>query len=286
MITKAVIPAAGLGTRMLPATKAIPKGMITIVDKPALQYIVEEAAQSGITDVLIIINPEDITIERHFSLSNELMSHLVSTNKGHVADALKNISNLANVCFMKQPKPTGLGAAIYMAKAFTGDEPFAVLYSDDVIVGQTPATAELIAAYEHYSLGIAGIKEVPQHEIHKYSSLKVSPVGDRIYKISDMVEKPMSGEEFSLFSVLGRCVLPPDIYPILEGTSPGHGGEVQLTDAMKELCKKQGMIGVDFLGERFDAGNKLDLLKCSIAVGKNHPEFGREFCEYLKNCSC
>lgn len=280
-ITKAVIPAAGLGTRMLPATKAIPKGMITIFDKPALQYIVEEAAASGITDILIIINPTDITIQRHFAASNELINHLIESKKESAVNNLKSISSLANLSFFNQPQPNGLGAAIYLAKSFTGSEPFAVLYSDDIIVGNPPTISQLTAAYEKYNLGIAGIQRVNKDDIHKYSSMKLEKIQDREYRITDMIEKPAYEEIFSDFAILGRCVLPPEIYGILENTTPGFGNELQLTDAMKHLAQTKNMIGIDFIGKRFDAGNKLDLLKCTIEVAKSHAEFGEEFREYL-----
>jgi len=268
---------------MLPATKAIPKGMITVFDKPALQYIVEEASNSGITDILIITNPSDITIQSHFAASSELMRHLEKSKKYDTLSNLNYISRLANLSFLSQPKPNGLGAAIYLARSFSGGEPFAVLYSDDIIVGDPPAISQLTEVYEKYDLGVAGIQKVNKSDIHKYSSMKLEKIHGREYRITDMIEKPSEDEIFSDFAILGRCVLPPEIYGILENTKPGHGNELQLTDAMKRLAQTKAMIGVDFIGKRFDAGNKLDLLKCTIEVAKTHAEFGKEFRKYLEH---
>lgn len=283
-ITKAVIPAAGYGTRMLPLTKALPKEMVPIVDKPSIQLIAEEAAASGITDILVIVSRGKELIENHFDRSPELEQKLAASGKSRELEELLGISGLANFYFLRQPEMRGLGAAVALARGFTGQEPFAVLYGDDVILGEPPATRQLLDAYEATGLGVCGIKEVLPEQISRYSSLKVEKTDrERWYRVTDMIEKPAPGQEYSLFSILGRVVLPPEIYGILEQTAPGAGGEIQLTDAMRELCRRSGMAGVDFIGRRYDMGNKLEVAKANVEQGLLHPEIGPAFREYLKN---
>ena len=282
-ITKAVIPAAGLGTRVLPATKSMPKEMFPIVDKPAIQYIVEEAVKAGITDILIITNRGKGVIEDHFDRAPELEAALDKPEKQEILETVKNISKLANITFIRQVETKGLGHAILRAKNLVGNEPFAVMYGDDVIIGENPAIGELIEFYGEYGKGVVGVKLVPETEIHKYSSLAVENIHDNIYKCTDMVEKPQTPEEvLSCYSILGRCVLPPEIFEILENTKPGKGGEIQLTDAMKEIATTVGMTAVEYTGTRYDMGNKLGILQASIEVGINHPEIGEDFKKYLK----
>ncbi len=281
-IKKAVIPAAGLGTRVLPASKAMPKEMLSIVDKPAIQYIVEEAAKSGIEDILIITSRGKTTVEDHFDRSPELEQKLLDSGKIDVYNEIVNITKLANITYVRQHETKGLGHAILCAKAFVGDEPFAVLYGDDVILGEKPVCGQLCEAYEKYGKGVVGIKEVTLEQIQKYSSMKLSPLEGNRYEITDMIEKPKPEEVFSLFSILGRCVLPPRIFSILENTPYGVGGELQLTDAMKTLAREESMVGVDFEGRRYDMGNKLGILEAIVEVGLSHPETGKAFREYLK----
>ena len=281
-IRKAVIPAAGLGTRVLPASKAMPKEMLSIVDKPAIQYIVEEAAKSGIEDILIITSRGKTTVEDHFDRSPELEQKLLDSGKIDVYNEIVNITKLANITYVRQHETKGLGHAILCAKAFVGDEPFAVLYGDDVILGEKPVCGQLCEAYEKYGKGVVGIKEVTLEQIQKYSSMKLSPLEENRYEITDMIEKPKPDQVFSLFSILGRCILPPRIFTILENTPYGAGGEIQLTDAMKTLAREEGMIGVDFEGRRYDMGNKLGILEAIVEVGLTHPETGAAFREYLK----
>ncbi|HHZ06448.1 MAG TPA: UTP--glucose-1-phosphate uridylyltransferase GalU [Clostridiales bacterium] len=284
-IRKAVIPAAGLGTRVLPATKAMPKEMLTIVDKPAIQYIVEEAVKSGITDILIITNRGKDVIEDHFDRCPELEASLLNGNKTDAYNQVTNIAGLANIFFIRQRETKGLGHAISRAKSFVGDEPFAVLYGDDVIIGEDPACGQLMRAYEEYGKGVLGIKAVAPEDIHKYSSLKVDNLHDNIYNCTDMIEKPDDAHVLSLFSILGRCVLPPEIFDILEHTAPGVGGEIQLTDAMKDLATTTGMTAVDFTGKRYDMGNKLGIMEAAVEVALQHPEIGSDFKDYLKELS-
>ena len=282
-ITKAVIPAAGLGTRVLPATKALPKEMLPIVDKPAIQYIVEEAAASGITDILIITNRGKELIENHFDRCPELEQRLLHNNKIDAFDEVVNISKLANIYFLRQKETLGLGHAVSCARSFVGNEPFAVLYGDDVIIGEDPACAQLIRAYNEFGRAVLGINKVSREDISKYSSLKVENIRDNIFSCTDMVEKPSENEILSLYSVLGRCILTPDIFDILDKIKPGVGGEIQLTDAMKILANTVGMTAVEFTGTRYDMGNKLGIMKACVEVALKHPEIGVNFKNYLKS---
>lgn len=282
-IRKAVIPAAGLGTRVLPATKAMPKEMLPIVDKPAIQYIVEEAVAAGITDILIITNRGKGVIEDHFDRTAALEDTLKAAGKTVQYDAIKDIHNLANIQFIRQIETKGLGHAVLKAKSFVGDEPFLVLYGDDVIIGDVPASKELIDAYGTFGKGVVGVKPVKREEISKYCSLKLEEVEEHVFKCTDMIEKPQRDEDiFSLYSILGRCVLPPEIFEILEHTAPGAGGEIQLTDAMAEIARTSGMTAVEYSGTRYDMGNKLGILQANIEVGLKHPETGKGLREYLK----
>lgn len=281
-ITKAVIPAAGLGTRVLPATKSMPKEMLPIVDKPAIQYIVEEAVASGITDILIITSRGKGLIEDHFDRVPELEARLAEGGKSEPLDEVISISQLANIYFVRQKETRGLGHAVNCARSFVGKEPFAVLYGDDVIIGEDPACGQLIRAYEQFGKGILGIKQVTPEAITKYSSLKVEPIRDNYFSCTDMIEKPAPEQILSLYSVLGRCVLPPEIFDILDQTPPGAGGEIQLTDAMCTLARSAGMVGVDFTGTRYDMGNKLGILQATVEIALAHPQIGQDFREYLK----
>ena len=283
MVKKAVIPAAGLGTRVLPASKACPKEMLNIVDKPAIQYIVEEAVRAGITDILIITNRGKGIIEDHFDHAVELEAALKA--KGGREEMLKelgDIASMANIFFLRQKVTKGLGHAVLQARSFIGNDPFAVLYGDDVIIGEDPAIAQLCRAYEKYGKGVVGVNKVSPEAIGKYSSLKVDPIEDRIFKVTDMVEKPTPDKVLSLYSILGRCVLEPEIFDVLERTPLGAGGELQLTDAMKTTAREKSMIAVEFTGKRYDMGNKLGIMQAGCEVALNHPEIGEDFKAYLK----
>lgn len=282
-IKKAVITAGGLGTRLLPATKAVPKEMIPIVDKPAIQYIAEECAAAGITDILIVTARGKTAIEDHFDRSPELEAKLSESGKTALLEEIKGISSAARFTFVRQPFQTGLGGAILCAESFVGGEPFAVLYGDDVIIGDDPAIGQLARAYEKYGRSVVGINRVPREDICKYNSMKLEPMGEsRLYAVSDMIEKPQRGEEFSDFSILGRCILEPNIFDILRRIPTGKGGELQLTDAMREVAVSDGMIGVDFTGKRFDMGSRLGIIKASLEVGLMHDELKGELALYLK----
>lgn len=282
-ITKAVIPAAGLGTRVLPATKNMPKEMFPIVDKPTIQYIVEEAVAAGITDILIITNRGKGIIEDHFDASPELEGLLEKGGKTEFLETVKKISSLANITFIRQKEMKGLGHAVLKAKSFVGNEPFAVLYGDGVIVSETPVIKQLIDCYGEHGEGVVGVKKVDEKDIHKYGSLKVEHMHDNVFKCTDMKEKPQTKEEvLSLYSILDRCVLPAEIFDILENTKPGAGGEIQLTDAMREIAVTKGMTAVEFEGKRYDMGNKFGILQAQIEVGLTHPETGAQLKEYIK----
>lgn len=281
-VRKAIIPAAGLGTRVLPATKAMPKEMLPIVDKPAIQYIVEEAVNAGIEEILIILGRGKGIIEDHFDRSPELEAALAKPGKEAMLEDVLGIASLANIFFVRQKQTLGLGHAVLMARPFTGSEPFVVMYGDDVILGDDPVAGQLIRAYEAYGRPAVGIKEVTPEAIVKYSSMKTAPISGNHYFIDDMIEKPAPGQEFSLFSILGRCLLTPEIYTILERTAPGAGGEIQLTDAMAEMARAGGITGVDFTGKRYDMGNKLGVMQAQVETALKHPEIGPAFREYLR----
>ncbi|MCH5299218.1 MAG: UTP--glucose-1-phosphate uridylyltransferase GalU [Ruminococcus sp.] len=284
-IRKAIIPAAGFGTRVLPATKNIPKEMLPIVDKPTIQYIVEEAVAAGITDILIITGRGKGIMEDYFDYNPELEYALEKSGKDEMLRQVRGIADLADISFIRQKEMKGLGHAVLKAKSFVGDEPFAILFGDGVIdCDGTPAIKQLIDAYGEYGEGVLGVKKVPEEDIHKYGSLKVENIHDNVFKCTDMIEKPKTVEEaFSLYSITDRVVLPPSIFEILERTKPGAGGEIQLTDAMKEIAVTKGMTAVEMDGNRFDMGNKFGILQANIIMGLKHPETKEQLKEYIKN---
>ncbi len=281
-VRKAVIPAAGLGTRVLPASKSIPKEMLPIVDKPAIQYIVEEAVASGIEEILIITNRGKSVMEDHFDRSPELEERLQLSKRMDLYEEVVQVSKLANIQYLRQKETKGLGHAVNCAKTFVGNEPFAVLYGDDVIIGDVPAARQLCDAYEKYGKGVAGIKYVPTEQIGKYCTLKVEPLEDKIFSVTDMIEKPKPEQIISNYAILGRCILPPSVFDILDDLPPGANGEIQLTDAMQKIARQEGMIGVVYDSKRYDMGNKLGILQATVEVGVKHPEIAEDFKAYLK----
>lgn len=283
-VKKAIIPAAGMGTRVLPASKAVPKEMLNIVDKPAIQYIVEEAFASGIEDVLIITNRGKDAIEDHFDHAFELEAKLEGDeSKKKLYEDVMACSRFGNIYFIRQKETKGLGHAVLCAKSFVGNEPFAVLYGDDVIISDNPVTKQLCDAYEKYGKGAVGVKEVSSEAITKYCSLEVNHLEDNCYNCTDMIEKPSPDEIMSNYSILGRVVMPPEIFDILEKTPLGAGNELQLTDAMKTLAQTDGVVAVDYEGTRYDMGNKFGILQANIEVGLKHPEIQDELKAYIKN---
>lgn len=271
-VTKAIIPAAGLGTRMLPISHAVPKEMLPIVDLPAIYYLVEEAVKSGITDILIITNRDKDAIEDFFDLSIEYGNALTMKGKHEQAKVLYNIANMANVYFLRQKETKGLGHAVGRARSFVGDEPFVVLYGDDVVFSKTPVCRQLCDAYEKYGKSVVGVKPVSMNEIYKYCSLKVEKIEGDLYNCTDMIEKPKPGEEFSNLSILGRVLLTPDAFDVIDALEPGAGGEYQLTDAMAKMARDAGVLALEYEGERYDMGSKSGFLKANIIRGLEHPE--------------
>ena len=284
-VRKAVIPAAGLGTRVLPASKAVPKEMLPLVAKPAIQSIVEEAVASGIEDILIITNRGKSLIEDHFDHAPELEEKLLSSGKQDLYDTVVSLAHLANIQYVRQKETRGLGHAVWCAKSFVGSEPFAVLYGDDVIISEKPAIGQLMAVNEQYGKSVVGIKPVAAELLPSYCTLDVKQVQDRVYQVFDMIEKPLPSEILSNFAILGRCVLTPDIFELIEQTPPSRNGEIQLTDAMRAFAKRGDMMGVEYEGVRYDMGNKLGILQAIVEVGLAHPEIGDGFREYLKSIS-
>ena len=282
-VKKAIIPAAGLGTRVLPASKAVPKEMLNIVDKPAIQYLVEEAVAAGIEDILIITNRGKGVIEDHFDHSFELEANLAGKkNKEKIYEEVKAVANLANIYFIRQKETKGLGHAILCGKSFVGNEPFAVLLGDDIMLSEKPVLKQLVEAAEANSCSAVAVREVPDELITKYSSVKlIEQLSERVYKIGDMNEKPTLEEKFSNFAILGRYVLTPAIFDILEHTAPGRNNEIQLTDGMKELCRHEPMCAVDFEGRRYDTGNLKGYLEAIIDFALKNDEAGEWLRQFI-----
>lgn len=283
-ITKAIIPAAGLGTRMLPISYAVPKEMLPIVDVPAVYHLVKEAAESGITDILIVTNRDKEAMENFFDLSPEYIQTLRKKGRDADADKLVEIANMANVYFLRQKEAKGLGHAVGRARSFVGDEPFVVLYGDDIIFSQTPVCRQLMDVYEKHGKAVVGVKPVPVEQLGKYCSLKVEPTEGEAdtYYCTDMIEKPKPGEEFSNLSILGRVLLTPDIFDVIDALTPGAGGEYQLTDAMAILARASGIYALEFEGTRFDMGSKLGFLQANVVKGLAHPETCEDFAKFIK----
>jgi UTP--glucose-1-phosphate uridylyltransferase len=282
-VKKAVIPAAGLGTRFLPSTKAQPKEMLNIFDKPSIQYIVEEAVEAGIEDILIILGRNKKSIEDHFDKSYELEDKLKSKGKKELLEGVEKISNLGNIHYIRQKEPLGLGHAIYCAKAFVGNEPFAVMLGDDIVKSKKPCIKQLIEKYEEYNSTIIGVQEVEKSQVDKYGIVKGEKINERMYKVEDLVEKPKVKEAPSNIAILGRYVISPEIFPILQHTKPGAGNEIQLTDGLKELARRRNVYSYVFEGKRYDVGNKLGFLEATVEFALDDKELGSTFKKYLKN---
>ena len=280
-VKKAIIPAAGLGTRFLPATKAQPKEMLPIVDKPTIQYIIEEAVASGIEEILIITGRNKRAIEDHFDKSVELEQELEAHNKQELLTMVKDISNMVNIYYIRQKEPKGLGHAISCAKTFVGKEPFAVMLGDDVVDSKTPCLKQLIDCFTEYKTTILGVQEVPAEDVSKYGIVKGMHIEDRVYKVKDLIEKPKPEEAPSNIAILGRYIITPQIFDILENTVPGKGGEIQLTDALKVLIQSEAMYAYNFEGRRYDVGDKLGFLEATVEFALKREELREPFMEYL-----
>ncbi|NLL52161.1 MAG: UTP--glucose-1-phosphate uridylyltransferase GalU [Peptococcaceae bacterium] len=282
-IKKAVIPAAGLGTRFLPVTKALPKEMLPIVDKPTIQYIVEEAIESGIEDILFITSRGKWSIMDYYDRTPELEVHLEKKGDLEQLEKIKSLTYTANFHYTRQDEPLGLGHAIMCAKSFVGDEPFAVLLGDDIIKSEVPALKQLLNIADATSASVVGIQEVPKNEIHKYGVIDVLDRTENYYKVKDFVEKPQADKAPSNLAIIGRYVLNPSIFTYLEGLSAGFGGEIQLTDALKKLCHQEDVYACLFEGKRYDAGDKLGYLIATVEYALESPQLGEKFAYYLEN---
>jgi len=281
-VRKAIIPAAGLGTRFLPATKAQPKEMLPIVDKPTIQYIIEEAVEAGIEEILIITGRNKRAIEDHFDKSVELELELKEKKKDDLLKMVQDISNMVQIHYVRQKEPKGLGHAILCAKTFVGNEPFAVMLGDDVVDAEVPCLKQLIDVYNEYKTTILGVQQVPMSEVNKYGIVKGMHIEDGVYKVKDLVEKPSREQAPSNVAILGRYIITPQIFEILEHTRPGKGGEIQLTDALKELLNREAMYAYTFKGRRYDVGDKLGFLQATVEYALKREDLKEDFFRYLK----
>jgi len=280
-IRKAVIPAAGLGTRFLPATKAVPKELLPIVDRPTIQYIVEEAVAAGVRDVILVCARGKDSIVDHFDIAAELEGHLERTGKHELRRQMRALAKMANIVTVRQQEPLGLGHAVLCAKALVGDEPFVVMLGDDIIDAAVPATKQLADCYERHQLGTIALMEVPPQDAHLYGVAAGRPLDDRTLRIERLVEKPKTDAPSNL-AVIGRYVLPPGIFEILERVKPGVGGEIQLTDALSVLAREEGLLGYRFEGDRYDAGDRFGYLKANIAFALKRPDLRPQLLDYLR----
>jgi UTP--glucose-1-phosphate uridylyltransferase len=286
-VRKAVFPAAGLGTRFLPATKAQPKEMLPVVDKPLIQYGVEEAMHSGIQNIIIVTGRGKSSIEDHFDVSFELEQLLESKSKGEMLSMVRGISDMIDVSYVRQKEALGLGHAVLRAKELVGNEPFAVILSDDIIASETPCVRQLLDVYEYYGASVLALMEVAKDEISAYGVVDAEPVSDngrqnRLFRIRNMVEKPKPADAPSNLAIIGRYVLTPEIFQCVESIQPGSGGEIQLTDALKYMLRNRPIYGLKFEGKRYDAGDKLGFLKATVEFALNRHDLGQPFREYLK----
>lgn len=282
-IKKAIIPAAGLGTRFLPATKAQPKEMLPIVDKPTIQYIVEEAVASGIEDIIIVTGRTKKAIEDHFDKSVELEMELEKKQNKELLEVARSVSQIANIYYIRQKEPKGLGHAVLTAKTFIGNEPFAVLLGDDVIDSERPALKQMIEVYDKYQSSILGVQTVERKDVNKYGIVDGIQLENRVYEVKDMVEKPPIDVAPSNVAVLGRYIITPQIFDFLEKQEIGAGGEIQLTDALNKLAKVEKMYAYDFIGRRYDVGNKMGFLQATVEFALKRPELRDEFKAYLES---
>ena len=281
-ITKAVFPAAGLGTRFLPATKASPKEMLPLVDKPLIQYVVEEAVASGIQEVVLVTGRGKRAIEDHFDVAFELEEELKAKGKHKILSEVQRIADLVTFCYIRQKKAMGLGHAVLTAKRVVGNDPFAVLLGDDIIDAEVPALRQMMNVFRRYPASVLAIQKVPRSQTKHYGIIDGRKIENGVYLVKDLVEKPSPDEAPSNLAIIGRYILTPEIFPALENTRPGKGGEIQLTDGIKNLMAKQPIYAYEFQGTRHDAGDKLGFLKATVEFGLKNPEFGAEFRNYLQ----
>jgi UTP--glucose-1-phosphate uridylyltransferase len=280
-VKKAIIPAGGFGTRMLPATKVVPKELLPVVDKPLIQFIVEEIAASGIEEVILVTGREKGSLEDHFDSFTELELFLQKKNKTELLDMVRQLSGLVRIVSVRQSYPLGLGHAVLCAQSLINNEPFAVLLPDDLIISTTPCIAQLMQVYDEYEAPVIAVQAVPDDSVMQYGIIKPEPVRDRLFKIQDMVEKPPRSEAPSNLAIIGRYILPPEIFPLLRETAAGAGGEIQLTDGIRRLLTKMPAFGLQYEGTRFDAGNKLGFITANIFLGLRHPEVKDDLRAYI-----
>ena len=285
-VKKAIFPVAGMGTRFLPATKSSPKEMLPLIDKPLVQYVVEEAVESGIEQILFVTGRGKRAIEDHFDISIELETHLLEKGKNKTLRAVREIADLLDIFYVRQKKALGLGHAILCAKDFVGNEPFAVLLGDDIIDSERPCLRQLLDTFEIYNSSVLALEKVPMANISSYGCVKAQAVTERVFEVLDMVEKPKQEEAPSDMAIIGRYVLTPRIFGILEQQEPGKGGEIQLTDAILTLSKEEKVYGCLFEGLRHDCGDKLGFLKATVDMALKRPEFQAEFEAYLRQRIC
>ena len=281
-VKKALFPAAGLGTRFLPATKAQPKEMLPLVDKPTIQYVVEEAVASGLTEIIIVTGRGKRAIEDHFDAAFELEYYLQDRGKIEELGEIKTISEMASVSYVRQKEPLGLGHAILCARPLVGDEPFGAFLGDDVIVARTPCMRQLLAVFERYGGPVLAVERVPRDEISRYGVIRPKPVGGNVYEVLDLVEKPQAQEAPSDLAIIGRYVLTPDLFPLLAETRPDARGEIQLTDGLRALRRARPLYAVEFEGKRYDTGDKLGFLKATVEFALARPDLAEAFRAYLK----
>ena len=281
-VRKAVFPAAGLGTRFLPATKAQPKEMLPLVDKPTIQYVVEEAVASGLSEIIIVTGRGKRAIEDHFDAAFELEYYLQDRGKTEELAQIKTISELATISYVRQKEPLGLGHAILCARALVGEEPFAVFLGDDIITSRIPCMLQLLEVFERYGGPVIAVERVPPDEISRYGVIRPKRLGGNVYEILDLLEKPASGEAPSDLAVIGRYVLTPDLFPVLAETPPDARGEIQLTNGLRALCKKRPLYAVLFEGKRYDTGDKLGFLKATVEFALTRPDLAEAFRAYLR----
>ncbi len=281
-VRKAIIPAGGLGTRFLPATKAQPKEMLPIVDKPTIQYIVEEAIASGIEDIIIISGRNKRSIEDHFDKSYELEEELKRKGNLDLLNLVEDISNLVNIHYIRQKEPKGLGHAIYCARAFIGNEPFAVMLGDDIVDSDEPCLKQLIDVFEEYQTNVLGVQRVSDDMVSQYGIVDGTPVRDRLHRVTEMVEKPEKDKAPSNIAILGRYIIDPSIFDHLERTLPGKGGEIQLTDALRSLMSNEDILAYEFSGKRYDVGSKLGFLQATVEFALKREDLNQPFMEYMR----
>lgn len=283
-VRKAVIPAAGLGTRFLPATKAQPKEMLPIIDKPTLQIIIEEAVQSGIQEILIITGRNKTSIENHFDKNVELELELEKKGNEELLKVVRDITDLVDIHYIRQKEAKGLGHAIHCAKTFVGNEPFAVMLGDDIVENGDgkPCLQQMLEMYDQFKTSILGVQEIPRENTNKYGIVDGTKIEDRVYGVKDLVEKPSMEEAPSNIAILGRYIINPEIFEILENTKPGKGGEIQLTDALKELATREAMYAYNFEGRRHDVGDKLGFLQATVEFALKRDDLRDDFLDYLE----